>query len=151
MLWPLKKVESALILTFCDRKYQLVVLVVLVALDVLVVLQSHFTLFTYLILFVVLGEPNFRNIADVDTPSGFSSALESTELTNEASGVSSNFTSAPSDSTSSSSGDVFGSSDVLSSTVRDGASIPEEATVEISVIQSTNIFFCEKCGDVLQM
>ena len=118
MLWPLKRVESTLILKFCQ----------------------------------LLGEPNFRNIADVDTPSGFSSALESSNLS--ASGVSSNSSSSSNLSSEASSSnvirEVFGSSDVLSSTVRDGVSIPEEDNVEISVIQNMEIFFCPKCGEVLQ-
>ena len=79
---------------------------------------------------LVLGEPNFRSMADVDTPSGFNSALESTELSQA--DASSN------------------TSDILSSTVRDGAVAPPEEEVEISVIENIEVLFCSKCGKILQ-
>ena len=80
---------------------------------------------------LVLGEPNFRSMADVDTPSGFNSALESTELSSQAE-ASSN------------------TSDILSSTVRDGAVAPPEEEVEISVIENIEVLFCSKCEKILQ-
>jgi len=116
LLWPLKEVESSLILRFCQ----------------------------------LLGEPNFRSIADLETPSGFSSALESSNLAHSSTTASSNISSSTRSDMSDGIREAFGSSDVLSSTVREGASIPEEDPVELSVIQNLEILFCPKCAEIFQ-
>ena len=90
---------------------------------------------------LVLGEPNFRHLANVDTPSGFSSALES-----------SNFTAlggipvVPAETSSDC------SSSLLSSTVRDGAGcLPaSQDAPDVSIIPPLEVPFCPKCGDVFQ-
>lgn len=89
----------------------------------------------------VLGEPNFRSLADVDTPSGYSSALEASNL----------LTSSGMSNTSASLSDereASGSSDLMSSTFRDGAAIPEE--FDISMIPNIEALFCSKCAEIFQ-
>ena len=125
LLWPLKEVESALIIKFCQREFSLLLL----------------SIFFY-ILFIVLGEPNFLSIADVDTPSGFSSVLDLSHIEESSS------SSAPAESsTSDGSRGAFGG-DLLSSTMRDDASSSQVPNLDISRIQE--ILFCSKCGDIFQ-
>ena len=90
---------------------------------------------------LVLGEPNFRHLADVDTPSGFSSALESSNF-NALGGIPVVAAEASSDSSSS----------LLSSTVRDGAScLPaSQDAPDVSIIPPPEVPFCHKCGDIFQ-
>ena len=84
-------------------------------------------------------------MADVDTPSGFNSALESTDLSSVSACTS------EVEASSHAMREVFGSSsDILSSTVRDGAVAPTEEEVEISIIENLEIHFCTKCGEVFQ-
>ena len=83
----------------------------------------------------VLGEPNFRHVADVDTPSGFSSALEFSNVL-------------VSDASSTQTGG--GSSDLLSSTVREGATRLPQDSFNVSIIKPVEVLFCPKCGEILQ-
>ena len=87
-------------------------------------------------------------MADVDTPSGFNSALEPTD-TDLTSSSESARPSQEDASSSNSMREVFGS-DILSSTVRDGAVAPTEEEVEISVIENLEVHFCSKCGEIFQ-
>ena len=79
-------------------------------------------------------------MADVDTPSGYSSALESSNF--NALGELPGAVSETSDC----------SSNLLSSTVRDGAdSLPPSHDVpDVSIIPAPEVPFCPKCGDVFQ-
>ena len=84
-------------------------------------------------------------MADVDTPSGFKSVLKPTDLSSVSASTS------QVDAFSHAMREVFGSSsDILSSTVRDGAVAPTEEEVEISIIENLEIHFCTKCGEVFQ-
>ena len=85
----------------------------------------------------VLGEPNFRHVADVDTPSGFSSALEFSNVL-------------VSDASSSTTQTGGGSSDLLSSTVREGAARLPQDSFNVSIIKPVEVMFCLKCGEILQ-
>ena len=85
-----------------------------------------------------MGHP----VADVNTPSGFSSNLEpSNFIAPEA--IPSTFAS---DSSS------CNPTSLLSSTVRDGAtSLPDSQDVpDVSIIEPPEIFFCPKCGTLCQ-
>ena len=95
---------------------------------------------TYKIIYIilsVLGEPNFRHVADVDTPSGFSSALIFSNVL-------------VSDVSSSTNQTVAGSSDLLSSTVGEGAAILPQDSFNVSIIKHIEVLFCPKCGEILQ-
>ena len=85
----------------------------------------------------MLGEPNFRHVADVDTPSGFSSALEFSNVL-------------VSDVSSSTTLTVAGSIDLLSSTVREGAASLPQDSFNVSIIKPIEVLSCPKCGEILQ-
>ena len=84
------------------------------------------------------------SLADLDTPSGFSSALEPSQISGTEEAASALPYSVPSDVT------VGGSNDMLSSTMRDDAASSSIGNIDISAIQIQEIFFCSKCGEVFQ-
>ena len=77
----------------------------------------------------VLGEPTFQHLADVDTPSGYSSSLEPTELqlSNESLAI---------------------SQPVMSSTIVGNYTLTVDEP-ELSKIPE-DLHFCPKCGDIMQ-
>ena len=76
----------------------------------------------------VLGEPSFKSLADMETPSGMSSDLSETAGPSQ-----------PAD---------LATDDILSSTAIDGyASVTP--TLDVSSIE-TEVLFCEKCGQIFQ-
>jgi hypothetical protein len=75
--------------------------------------------------FSVLGEPSFKSLADIETPTGMSSDLSDTLQSADASGAS-----------------------VLSSTAIDGANF-SPANLDVSSIE-TEVLFCNKCGQIFQ-
>ena len=111
LLWPLKNMDSSDIIMFCDCKLTWIII------DLKCI---HY--------FVVLGEPSFRSLADVETPSGMSSDFTSSQAGSLA--IESSVAS------------------VLSSTAIDGASC-SPANLDVSCIE-TKILFCEKCGQIFQ-
>ena len=86
----------------------------------------------------VLGEPSFMSMADLDTPSGYSSVLDPSGIAVTVAGASDMSDGARA---------AFGSSDMLSSTVREDVS-SSALQCNISAIQE--VFFCSKCGDIFQ-
>ena len=91
-------------------------------------------------IYLVLGEPNFRHLADVDTPSGFSSAFESSNFHALGAPV------VPAETSSDC------SNSLLSSNVRDGAGFlpASQDAPDVSIIPPLEVPFCPKCGDVFQ-
>ena len=90
---------------------------------------DHFRLTHIFVL--VLGEPTFRSLADMETPTG---------VTTDSSASSS----------SSTAEDVPVDTDaVLSSTAINGSSSIQPETLDLSNIES-EVLFCQKCGQVFQ-
>ena len=85
----------------------------------------------------VLGEYSFMSIADLDTPSGYSSVLDPSGIAVTVAGASDMTDGARA---------AFGS-DMLSSTMREDVS-SSALQCNISAIQE--VFFCTKCGDIFQ-
>ena len=85
-------------------------------------------IFNYITL--VLGEPSFQHLADVDTPSGFCSTLE------------------PNDHQLSSQSQADTGS-VMSSTVVECGTLPNAEDLNFSSIPA-EIHFCPRCGEIFQ-
>ena len=78
------------------------------------------------------------SMADVDTPSGFSSVLDPSHM----------FVSNATSEVTAAERDAFGS-DLLSSTMRDDAGSSMEL-IDVSAIQTQELLYCPKCGHIFQ-
>ena len=86
----------------------------------------------------VLGEPSFKSLADIETPTGMSSDCSSASLSTPEEASALQEASAPEE-----------ASAVLSSTAIEGASSLQPDNLDVSCIES-DVLFCYKCGQVFQ-